>query len=56
MGTLCGKFLGVQAFDCHTAQDTCLNDCECSSLGPNAYCAYDPVVGHWTCGNAHCAG
>jgi Cys-rich repeat protein len=54
----CGSFYGIVGYYCHTSWDTCHNDADCGgdgSLGA-PYCAYDPQVGHWACGNGHCAG
>jgi hypothetical protein len=50
----CGDYSGTVAFYCHTAQDDCVDDTDCGGY-PN-YCAYDPVVGKWTCKDDHCAG
>jgi hypothetical protein len=55
----CGPFYGVQGFYCHTCKDTCIDDSDCGPAwdgGPAGYCAYDPSVGHWACGNSFCAG
>jgi hypothetical protein len=51
----CGAFYGTQGWYCHTCQDTCINDGDCTQQG-TGYCAYDPAVGHWACGYGICAG
>ena len=48
-----GSFYGIQGYYCHAPQDTCSNDSDCVSGG---YCAYQPTVGSWACGNVHIAG
>ena len=50
----CGTFYGTVGFYCHTCEDTCLDDSDCT--GSYYYCAFDPTVGHWACGEAVCAG
>jgi len=53
----CGGYRGVQGYDCHTCEDTCVDDTDCGDGKPGSpYCAYDPTVGHWTCGTGVCAG
>jgi hypothetical protein len=41
------------AFYCHTPMDECINDADCSLQG-NAFCAYNPAVGHWACSTGMC--
>jgi hypothetical protein len=36
------------AYYCHTATDTCLDDSDCANTGPHV-CAYDPSSHHWAC-------
>jgi hypothetical protein len=53
----CGVFYGVQGYYCHTCKDTCIDDSDCPAQGSIAgYCAFDPAVGHWACGNRACSG
>jgi hypothetical protein len=54
----CGPFYGTVGFYCHTCKDTCIDDSDCPAdmFGQAGYCAYDPSVGHWACGNTFCAG
>lgn len=48
----CGRF---QRFDCHTAQDTCVNwDTDCNGCG--ASCVFDPNVGAFGCAGMFCGG
>ena len=51
----CGSFYGTQGWYCHTCDDTCADDSDCTAQG-TGYCAYDPSVGHWACGYSVCAG
>ena len=52
-----GPFYGIQGYYCHTCADLCTDDNECSNacFGTN-WCAYDPTVGHWSCGTGCAAG
>jgi hypothetical protein len=54
----CGSFYGVQGYYCHRAGDACMNDEDCGGDGGmgTPYCAFDPSVGQWACGNSFCAG
>ena len=52
-GLGCGPFFGTEGWYCHTCADTCVNDSDCPT---NAWCEYDPVVGHWSCNTGVCAG
>jgi len=53
----CGSFYGTVGFYCHTCDDTCTDDTDCGNGQPGSpYCAYDPTVGHWACGDGFCAG
>jgi len=52
----CGNYSGVVGYFCHTQEDECLDDADCS-ISPNAgYCAFMPVVGRWQCSTAQCVG
>ena len=52
----CGNYTGVVGYFCHTQEDECLDDADCS-IAPNAgYCAFIPVVGRWQCSTAQCVG
>jgi hypothetical protein len=53
----CGAYSGVIGYDCHTPNDTCVNDSDCGSSNLGAgYCMFDPVVLHWLCGYGQCVG
>jgi hypothetical protein len=46
-----------QGYFCHTANDECVSDSDCTPTGtqcPNPYCAYDPNVHHWVCSTGCC--
>jgi len=53
----CGNYSGVIGYYCHTPEDTCIDDADCtqSDLGPG-YCMYRPEVAHWVCGYGQCVG
>ncbi|HMJ09811.1 MAG TPA: hypothetical protein VK524_00325 [Polyangiaceae bacterium] len=55
LGT-CGNYTKIVGYYCHTPQDECVNDSDCSGAGANWYCAYSPMAGHWKCSNSHCVG
>jgi hypothetical protein len=48
----CGTFYGTQLYACHSSDDECGSDADCS----DGYCEFNPAVSHWTCGNQFCAG
>jgi hypothetical protein len=50
----CGNYTGFQGYYCHTPEDQCLDDADCSANG--GYCAYEPTVGHWACSTQQCVG
>ena len=50
----CGNYLGVVAYYCHTKDDECIDDSDCSAQ--SGYCAYQPTVGHWQCSTTQCLG
>ena len=53
----CGSYSGVVAYYCHTAEDECIDDTDCGDGSEwGTYCAYNLIVGRWTCSNSHCAG
>lgn len=57
----CGDYTGTIGYYCHTPQDECVDDEDCSALdagflGQRPYCRYQPTVGRWTCSNQQCAG
>jgi hypothetical protein len=54
--TTCGPYDGVQGYDCHTIQDTCTNDTDCTGTAPAGYCAWQPPLGKWACATSACAG
>lgn len=45
---------------CHTANDQCVNDADCSGQPQNGHgpevCVYDKEVSHWKCATPGCAG
>ena len=51
----CGSFGGVTAYECHTPDDECTNDSDCSDM-PNGYCKFSDEAGRWVCDNIQCAG
>ncbi len=50
----CGT--GDLGYYCHTAQDQCRADADCSGLGYSPYCAYSIEAAIWTCAMGRCAG
>lgn len=50
----CGDYGGIIGYYCHTPQDTCVNDSDCSESA--GYCMYRPELGHWQCGYTQCVG
>ena len=53
----CGNYQGVVDYRCHTPDDECTDDGDCTAtVGAMAYCMYEPLARHWICGNSHCAG
>ncbi len=51
----CGYYSGVVGFFCHTPDDECINDEDCSGEH-GAYCAYDRQRGVWACSTNECVG
>jgi hypothetical protein len=51
----CGGYSGVIGYYCHTPEDTCVDDTDCSESGAG-YCMYRPEVAHWACGYGSCVG
>lgn len=47
-----GSFYGVAGYYCHTPNDQCTNDTDCSQ----GDCRYAPQVGHWVCASGGAAG
>ncbi len=54
--TSCGPYDGVQGYYCHTPNDACTNDDQCTDGGRAGYCAWQPALGKWACANTACAG
>ena len=53
----CGLYGGILSYSCHSAQDECVDDTDCSDGSAGvAYCTYDPQVTHWICSSAQCVG
>jgi hypothetical protein len=41
---------GIGAYYCHTQDDTCTNNDDCSNMmGKDKECQYSPELGHWAC-------
>jgi hypothetical protein len=51
----CGHYGKTAGYFCHTPDDECTDDTDCSD-GGSAYCAYEQSVGHWKCSSRACAG
>lgn len=51
-GTYGGEYGGVY---CHTANDECVNDSDCSD-GGRGFCAFDTEAAKWSCQYTVCAG
>jgi hypothetical protein len=49
-----GSFYGWVGYYCHTPQDQCHCDADCS--GANGYCDYNPEIAAWACANFGGAG
>jgi len=47
-----GPFYGIEGYFCHTPNDHCHNDSDCS----NAYCEFDEISGYWSCNAGAIAG
>ena len=42
-------------FFCHTSQDECVNDLDCSANAPvGGYCAYSKTDARWKCATGFC--
>ena len=55
-GTFGGEYGGVY---CHTANDECVNDSDCTGNGETSgpgYCAFDTTKAAWACSYSVCAG
>lgn len=54
-GTYGGEYAGVY---CHTAQDQCTNDSDCTSTSSSigGRCSYNPETSRWECATGMCAG
>ncbi len=50
----CGGYHTIDSYYCHTPQDTCIDNSDCTGMD---YCNYDPVDGRWECTspNMNCA-
>ena len=51
-----GPFYGVQGYFCHTAEDGCARDADCTRGTQTGYCMYSQDVSHWVCGYTFAAG
>jgi hypothetical protein len=49
----CGRSGRLAGYYCHTPNDQCRDNADCS---PDEACAYSPEAGIWICSNGHCAG
>jgi hypothetical protein len=45
----CGDSAGVVGYDCHTPEDTCIDDADCGAPITGGFCLYRPEVAHWAC-------
>jgi len=59
--TSCGSRSGVVGYYCHTPDDACNNDSDCTDAGmgvssAGGYCAWQPMVSHWQCSYGICTG
>ena len=53
----CGDYSGVEAYQCHTPDDACIDDEDCGDGAPfAAYCAFNPAARRWMCSDSQCAG
>jgi hypothetical protein len=55
----CGHYGKAVGYYCHTSEDECIDDADCSGagmFGQKPYCAYEKSIGHWKCSSAECAG
>ena len=56
----CGAYTGVVAYYCHTPQDTCVDDTDCTGSdgggGGPGYCMFSPQGGLWLCAYTQCVG
>jgi hypothetical protein len=51
----CAPVIGIVGYYCHTPNDHCLTNSDCSSTGE--YCVYDLALGNrWICAPLDCAG
>ncbi|MFT6397600.1 MAG: hypothetical protein ACJAYU_002354 [Bradymonadia bacterium] len=51
----CGYYAGVVSYFCHTEEDECLNDSDCSAES-EGYCMFNSSGDRWVCSYSHCAG
>lgn len=51
----CGNYSGVTAYYCHTPEDECVNDSDCTEEF-DGYCMFNSAVEHWVCSYSHCVG
>lgn len=54
---ICGTYLGIIGYWCHTPADECVDDAECvdPERGPG-YCMYSSEATHWVCSYSGCVG
>ncbi len=55
----CGHYSKTAGYYCHTPQDECIDDEDCTGqgqFGAKPYCRYEETVGHWKCSTQECAG
>ncbi len=56
---MCGPYIGVTSWHCHTPHDTCINDSDCQKADAgygSHFCGYSADVGYWTCQFTSCLG
>lgn len=52
----CGPYGGVVGYFCHTPEDECVNDSDCTGSSPDAHCSFNEESDRWTCSTAFCVG
>lgn len=54
----CGNYNGDIAYFCHTPEDECIDDSDCSDKDGvgTPYCKFSNEVNHWVCDDSQCVG
>ena len=53
-GAACGPSFGVAGYWCHTKDDACLDDADCTTPTKAGYCEWSGAAKHWVCGYGVC--